>query len=274
VTRTTQSTSVYKDVVLIFAASTSHENTDVPGQQKPWDDILSAVNELMKLTTMIRKSSSSNPRYQNAYPAPEGEDARFELYCPILVRREFPDARTSLTKLLSDAVIQRRRRLIRQRRRQFEQSAPEEVTQNINEMSLLSHHEDIQGGGATAMPDLGRHQPQNDSSASVVSKPGPSITHRFRSTVQPAESIIGTSRSAAEPALYPPLPQPDSKNPESAICPYCSEPLTLPLPAQAWKLVREVGMLAFRVANHFLAEIISTKTSRFTFVFQKPVQPI
>lgn len=213
----------------------SHQGSDDTREQKPWSDILLAVNELMKLTTMIRRSSSSNPRYQNAYPAPEGEDAKFEMYCPILVRREFPDARTSLTKLLSDAIIQRRRRLTRQRRRQLERSAAGVMHQARGTGPLLSP-EDIQGSEA-AMSEHEHHQPQNIYPPSEISKPGHSIVHRLRDMSEPVESIIGRWRPALEPALYPPLPQPDSNNPGFAKCPYCSEPLVLPLLAQDWRWV-------------------------------------
>lgn len=186
----------------------------------------------MKLTTMVRKSSSSNPRYQNDSPAAEGEEAMFELYCPILVRRAFPNARTSLTKQLSDTIIQRRRRLTRQRRRQDEQRSPE-VTQQTREMDPVLHHEETQSH-ATAMPEIERHQPQSPYS-SKISKPGLSFIHRLRNTGQRAESIIGTSRSALDPALYPPLPQPESSDSEFAHCPYCFEPLALPLLDEVWR---------------------------------------
>lgn len=188
----------------------------------------------MKLTTMIRRSSSSNSRYQNAYPAPEGENPLLKLYYAILVRREFPDARTSLTRLLSDSIIQRRRRLLRQQRRQVERSALE-ITHQAGEMGTLPRHEEVVPGSATTMLELEHHQPQKRFPPSEISRPGPSIVHRFRDMSQPAESIIGRSRPALEPALYPPLPQHDSENPGFTKCPYCFEPLALPLLTQAWR---------------------------------------
>jgi hypothetical protein len=202
--------------------------------QKFWGDMIVALNELMKLTAMIRKSSSSNRAHREDPRDPEGEDAFFEYCLPILMRRKFPAARTSLTRLLADSVIARRKNLSRQRTR-------EEIRLSLRTNSQAMVRSPVRGDidiDDRTNSALGLEVvriSQNPSPLTAISKPDPSILYRFRNNVKPAESIIGQGRSSVEQAMYPPQPKPDAENSGPTKCPYCFGPLDVPLPDDTWK---------------------------------------
>jgi hypothetical protein len=218
---------------------------------------------------MVRKSSSSNRDRQERSQPPEAEDITFSKYCSVLVRRNFPHARSSLTKLLTDAIVIRRRRLLRHHSHEGNLQRPGAAgrTSTSSRIDIGSSSQDANSISETIdLPTSSRLSPPT-----TISRPGPSIMNRLRSGVERAGSIIGRLTSSIEEVRYPSQPERGAGNAGLVICPYCFEPLTIPMSDDEWRSFYYT-ILTTDYSTNWLVEITSTKIYKFMFVFQKTVQ--
>lgn len=204
--------------------------------RQPWGEVLVAINELLKLTVFVRRSASSNSTRDFSSSSWDIEDENFRRQCQVLVRRRFPHARSTLTDQLSDAVVERRKRLEYRHRHE---SKIAEVHHQTTRDEAVSQTQDS-GPTMNDQPSNQDRKPRNLSRprhgdpSTLLSIPRPSQVYARQQEDSAVGSVIGAYTSADESLFYPDKPQPIKRGalPE---CPYCAEPLPPHLSDADWR---------------------------------------
>lgn len=207
--------------------------------QGPWGDITIALNELLKLTRLVRLSSISHREKEVPENTQNKDDDSFQEACRVLVRRRFPDARSSLTDQLGETMMLRRRRLLY--RRHHEAKLTGTITMEragLEHDRDVPHRSDVRVATESDASPLKRKTTTPSQIPNVLStllsRPGPSLVHRLQDN-GPASSIQGARPRTDGEVLYPPKPTEERTGTGLVVCPYCFEPLETHLSDKLWE---------------------------------------
>lgn len=208
--------------------------------QKPWGEVLVAINELLKITTLVRNASSYNNTKDFSGRSWDPDDWSFQRLCQVLVRRRFKLARSTLTNQLSDAIVQRRKRLT------YRQRHERKIAGDLSDGAADSGNPGHSNGASNMSSDTllqdtpakkptRPHSQQRHAASTLLSAPTPSqiYTPGRASTISASAMVTITYEN--EDLIYPHKPQLGSKDGSLSTCPYCAVPLPPNMSDPSWK---------------------------------------
>jgi hypothetical protein len=196
-----------------------------------WEDALRAIDyaldRLHFLGAAIRKASAKRLEYNVTSYLTE-EDALFRKYAAAVVKRNIPQARSSLHEHLGDTIAVRRKFMVRKHRHATKLSfrrdpqarkSPERGFDNaaMPQVATVSEHAGVMRASVAPQSAVTR--------ASKPNRLAPALKQIFLPTTPVLPSIISSASSVLDDSIeYPECPQ--VKDGEKDVqCPYCLKPL-------------------------------------------------